>query len=383
MTQRWTVPLCDVVFGEDEKAAVARVLDSGWVTMGPEVEAFEREFAAALGVPHAVAVSSGTAALHLALCAAGIGPGDEAVCPSLTFVATANAILYAGATPRFADIASPDDLTIAPEAARAAVNERTRAMVVMHYGGYPCDVDAIEAIAREHRLVLIEDAAHAPLAAHAGRRLGTIGDLGCFSFFSNKNLTCAEGGMIATSSDEYAARLRRLRSHGMTAPTAARHAGRARTYDVIDLGYNYRLDELRAAIGRVQLAKLAARNARRREIVERYRRDLSAVEEIAIPFREARGDYAYHLFPILVRGDAAGRDRFRAAIEQQGIETSIHYPPVHLTTYYRENVPTARVGLPVTEDAASRLVTLPLYAHLSTDDQQRVVEAVTAAAERL
>lgn len=379
MAGRWKVPFADVVFGDEEKDAVARVLESGWVTMGPEVEAFEREFADALGAPHAVAVSNGTAALHLALRAAGIGPGDEVICPSLTFVATVNAILYTGATPRFADIVSPEDLTVAPASIRAALTDRTRAVMVMHYGGYPCDMEAVGSVARARHLAVIEDAAHAPLATLGGRALGTKGDFGCFSFYSNKNMTCAEGGMVVTSNAESAAKLRLLRSHGMTTPTVARHEGRARTYEIAELGYNYRMDELRAAIGRVQLCKCADNNARRRDIVERYREALAGVRGLTIPFAQARGDFACHLFPVLVDGESADRDGFRAAVERRGIETSVHYPPVHRTAYYREHVASANVRLPVTEDVASRLATLPLYAHLSPGDQQLVIDAVRSA----
>jgi len=383
MGQKWKISFSDIVFGEEEKAAVARVLESGWVTMGPEVEAFEHEFADALGARFAVAVSSGTAALHLALRVAGVGPGDEVICPSLTFVATANAVLYTGATPRFADIASARDLNISPRAIREKVNDRTRAIIVVHYGGYPCDMEAIGEIAREGGLALIEDAAHAPLATAGGRALGTLGDFGCFSFFSNKNMTCAEGGMVVTSDEEKARRLRSLRSHALTASTTERHSGRARTYDVADLGFNYRMDEIRAAIGRVQLRKCAANNARRRRIVERYRAALAGLDGLEIPFGEFRGRPSYHLFPILLAEGAGDRDRFRSEIERRGIETSIHYPPVHLTSYYRRRVPTAAEHLAVTENVASRLVTLPLHPHLSERDAEEVADAVRAALDAI
>ena len=261
----WRVPLMDVSLGPEEIDAVRAVLESGWLSMGPRTKEFEEAWARFLGVPHALAVANGTAALHLACAALGLGPGDEVLCPALTFVATANAILYTGARPVFVDIGGPDDLNLSVADAARKVTSRTRAIMVMHYAGYPCDLDGIRSLAMEHRLKIIEDAAHAPGGTYQGAggagRLGTFGAAGCFSFFANKNLTTGEGGMVATRDPEVAARVRLARSHGMSSMTWDRHRGHSLSYDVTALGYNYRLDEMRAALGLVQLAKLPAANS--------------------------------------------------------------------------------------------------------------------------
>jgi len=269
----WKIPLSDIDFTAEESNAVLKVIESGWLTMGAVTQQFEQEFADYAGAKHAIAVANGTAALHLACVVAGIGPGDEVILPSLTFVATANAVRYTGATPVFADIESEKTLNISPDSIEANINERSRAIIVVHYGGYSCDMPAIMDIANKHGLVVIEDAAHAIGSSLEKRMLGTWGQTGCFSFFSNKNMTTGEGGMIVTDNADLAERLRRLRSHGMTSVTWDRHKGHAWSYDVVDLGYNYRLDEIRSALGRVQLSKLDAYNSRRRELTSLSRDD--------------------------------------------------------------------------------------------------------------
>ncbi len=247
----WRVALSDIDFGAEESAAVQQVLESRWLTMGAVTQQFEREFAAYVGASYAIAVTNATAALHLACLAVGLGPGDEAILPSLTFVATANAVRYTGATPVFADVTGEENLNISPWAIEACLSSRTRAILVMHYGGYACDMPAILTLARQHGLAVIEDAAHAVGSELEGRKLGTWGALGCFSFFSNKNMTTGEGGMLVTEDEQMAQEVRRLRSHGMTSLTWDRHKGHAWSYDVEGLGYNYRIDELRSALGRV------------------------------------------------------------------------------------------------------------------------------------
>ncbi len=257
----WKVPLADLNYDEAEEKAVLDVLRSRWLTMGSVTQAFENEFAALLKTRHALAVSNATVALHLACLAVGVGPGDEVIVPSLSFVATANAVLYAGAEVRFADILGPHDLTIDPASVASQITPRTKAIIVMHYGGYPCQMPAILEIARAHGLAVIEDAAHSPGAWLDRRHLGTLGDIGCFSFFSNKNLSTGEGGMLVTDRPELADKLRLMRSHGMTSLTWDRHQGHAYSYDVVELGYNYRIDEIHSALGREQLRKLEAGNA--------------------------------------------------------------------------------------------------------------------------
>jgi len=245
--------------------------------MGPQVAEFEREFASFCGATHAFSVANGTAALHLALLALGCGPGDEVLVPSLNFVAAANTIGHVGATPVFCDITSTEDLTVSPEDLEAAIGSATRAIVVMHYGGHPCQMDEILEIAARRGLSVIEDAAHAPGATYRGRMCGTIGDVGCFSFFSNKNLPVGEGGMVVTNDDALAEKIRLLRSHGMTTLTWDRHRGHAHSYDVVAQGFNYRLDEIRAAIGLVQLRRLERQNADRARVVAFYRDALDKV----------------------------------------------------------------------------------------------------------
>jgi dTDP-4-amino-4,6-dideoxygalactose transaminase len=346
--------------------------------MGPRVAELEAEFAALCNVRNAMAVANGTAALHLALLAVECGPGDEVVLPSLNFVAAANTIVHTGASPVFCDIRGDGDLNLDPADLEAAVGPATKAIVVLHYGGFPCDMDAVLEIAARHDLVVIEDAAHAPGASWNGRACGSLGRIGCFSFFSNKNLPIGEGGMVVTDDDELAARVRLLRSHGMTTLTWDRHRGHASTYDVVTEGFNYRLDELRAAIGLVQLRRLSEANASRRRIAGRYLDALHGVLGIEIPFRspEARAASSHHLAVALMPG-AVDRDAVRARLADQRIQTSLHYPPIHRFSTYAERG--AARQLPRTDVAASRLVTLPLFPHLRDDQVDAVVDGLLAA----
>ncbi|MFY9577991.1 MAG: DegT/DnrJ/EryC1/StrS family aminotransferase [Gaiellaceae bacterium] len=374
--QTWIVPLSDVLVDDEIEQAVTEAVRSGWWSMGPRVGQLELEFAQFCSARHALAVANGTAALHLALLAVGCGPGDEVLLPSLNFVAAANTIRHTGADPVFSDIEGVDDLNVSPVDLEAAIGPRTRAIVVMHYGGYPCRMDAILDLAERHGLTVIEDAAHAPGALWRERRCGTIGSVGCFSFFSNKNLPVGEGGMIVTEDDALAARIRLLRSHGMTTLTWDRHRGHASTYDVVAEGFNYRLDELRAAIALVQLSRLEQQNAARARIVDFYREVLDGRSGMTIPFgREADVTPAHHL-AVLVLPEGHERDEFRAALAERGIQTSVHYPPIHRFSAYR-HLGSSR-SLPVTEAIEPRLVTLPLYPHMSDDEVCAVTEAVVA-----
>jgi len=375
----WRIPLSDIDLGPEEISAVQDVLQSRWLSMGAVTQEFEREFAACIGTQHALAVANGTAALHLACLAVGLGPGDEAIVPSLTFVATANAVRYTGATPVFADVVSQNDLNISPQSLERLLTDRTRAIIVVHYGGYACDMPRIMAFAREHSLFVIEDAAHAVGSDLDGRKLGAWGDVGCFSFFSNKNLTTGEGGMLTTDRDALCEKLRLLRSHGMTTMTWDRHKGHAWSYDVIELGYNYRIDEIRAALGRVQLSKLDRNNARRRRLTQLYRESLQELTpQITVPFADHPGVSSAHLMPILL---PPGIDRvsFMESIKSKGIQTSIHYPPIHKFTSYHSSDNTNNDLLSVTEDVSAREVTLPLYPMLTHNDVIVIVQAVREA----
>jgi dTDP-4-amino-4,6-dideoxygalactose transaminase len=322
-----------------------------------------------------LAVSNATVALHLACLAVGVGPGDEVIAPALTFVASTNAVLYTGAEVRFADINGPQDLNISPEEIEQQITARTKAILVVHYGGYPCQMEAIRAIADRHGLALIEDAAHAPGSSLKGIPLGAWGDVACFSFFSNKNMATGEGGMIVTNRDDLAERIGLLRSHGMTSLTWDRHKGHAYSYDVVDLGYNYRLDEIRSALGLAQLNKLLANNTRRRQLTQNYWQSLEDTP-LGLPFRETAGVSSCHIMPVLLP-EGVERKAFIDHLRADGIQTSIHYPPVHTFTYYRKRFP--EVSLPKTERAADREVTLPLYPGMNAETMDLVVTAVRSA----
>jgi dTDP-4-amino-4,6-dideoxygalactose transaminase len=372
--QGWKIPLSDVALRPELSEAASGVVASGWWSMGPKVAEFEAAFADALETPHALAVANGTAALHLALLALDCGPGDEVVVPSLTFVAAANTIRRVGATPVFCDIVGDGDLNLDPEDLRRAVTPATRAILVLHYGGFACDMASVLDIAGTE-ISVIEDSAHAPGSRWNGRSCGSIGDIGCFSFFANKNLPIGEGGMVTTSDDELAYRTRLLRSHGMTRLTWDRHRGHASTYDVVLPGLNYRLDEIRAAMGLVQLRFLAEENAARARLARRYRDTLNGVNGYAMAFAERLGDEtsAHHLAVALVP-DAASRDQVRSRVAERRIQTSLHYPPIHQFTAYRGGGSSR--PLPRTEDAAARAITLPLFASMTDDQVDLVVDAI-------
>jgi len=408
----WEVPLFDLQFDAAEEEAVLAVLRSGWLTQGERVAQFERAFAERMGSRFACAVSSCTAGLHLAAHALGLGPGDEVILPSLTFVATANTIVQTGATPVFADVESADRPLLDAADVERKLTPRTRAVVAVHYAGHPCNMADLVALMRRHNLRLIEDCAHAPLAEWGGRKVGTFGDAGVFSFFSNKNLSTGEGGMIVTDDPSLAERFALLRSHGMTHQTLDRHKGHAFGYDVVDLGFNYRFDEIRAAIGMVQLAKLESNTARRAECAARYRDLLREIEWIQIPFAgqpvaSSESDLSdqsdpsdpsdlsdlsdrsdspvphqsvHHIFPIVLLDGAPPRDRLMRFLRDHGIQTSIHFRPVHDFSFYRRCFPTPDDALPVTSALAPRLLTLPLYPTLTPAQQDKVVSTLGAAA---
>jgi dTDP-4-amino-4,6-dideoxygalactose transaminase len=372
----WRIPLSDIDFDNDEMVAVEQVLKSRWLTMGRVTQEFEFAFAGYTGAKHALAVSNATAALHMACMAIGLKPGDEVIVPSLTFVASANSIRYTGATPVFADIVSQDDLNISPDAIESLITEKTRAILLVHYGGYACDMPRIMELARKHSLKIIEDAAHAAGAWLSGRHLGTWGDIGCFSFFSNKNMTTGEGGMVITNDDSLYEKLNLLRSHGMTSLTWDRHKGHAWSYDVVDLGYNYRIDEIRAALGSVQLKKLDRNNALRRHLTQVYRKALGEIDQITVPFSVHPGTTAAHIMPVLLPVGLS-RVHFMEQMKAQGIQTSIHYPPIHKFTSYQEfDGEETSKKLSITEDVAAREVTLPLYPAMTDQQATLVVEAI-------
>jgi dTDP-4-amino-4,6-dideoxygalactose transaminase len=369
------IPLFDLRLEPMDIDAVTDTLRSGWLTMGPRTEAFERAFAEHLGARHAVALSSCTAALHLAYKAVGVGPGDEVIVPSFTFVATANAVLYCGARPVFADIVGPEDPSIDPVDVARRITPRTRAVSVVHFAGYPAATGLLAELCRDRGLALIEDAAHAPSADLAGKKLGTFGAAGAFSLFSNKVLAVGEGGLLVTDEDEIAARVRRLRSHAMTSMTWDRHRGHADSYDVVDIGFNYRIDEPRAALALARLPRLEADIARRRELTRAYRARLADVGDILLPYTDQQvACSSCYVMPLMLKRPEIRPGLRRLLRDEHGVQTSVLYPAIHEFSVYRARFP--RVSLPRTERAARCELTIPLYPHMTDAEQDRVVEAL-------
>jgi dTDP-4-amino-4,6-dideoxygalactose transaminase len=369
------VPLFDLNYDEREENAVREVFKRKWLSIGPECEAFEDEFSAALDVSHALTVVNCTAALHIAMLLLNIGEGDEVILPSLTFVATANAVRYVGATPVFADVISVDDLTVDVADIERCITTKTKAIMVMHYGGHACEMQEICDLAQKHGIKIIEDACHAPLATYKGKAMGAWGDVGCFSFFSNKNISAGEGGMIVMKDQELYDRAKLMRSHGMTSLSYQRSKGHSTGYDVVGIGYNYRMDDIHAALGRVQLSKLPDDIVARKAYSEQYHDRLREVDDITLPFSNVRGTSSYYIFPCFVDGGFERRDVIRAFLKDNGIMTSMHYPPAHYFSAYQGF---AR-DLPVTERAANGLITLPLYGHMGRNAVDYVCDKLIEA----
>ncbi len=375
--RRELLPYARQRIDDEDVAAVVAVLRSDFLTTGPEVAAFEADFAAAVGARFAVAVSSGTAALHAAAFAAGIAPGDEAIVPALTFCATANCVVYQGGTPRFTDVRD-DTLNLDPAGVEALLGPRTRALFAVDYAGHPAELDALRRLARERGLVLVDDASHAVGARLAGRPLGSLADLTTFSFHPAKHMTTFEGGMVTTDDPELERRLRRFRTHGIESdPNARREAGEW-TYAMTELGYNYRLSDVACALGRSQLRKLDANLARRRAVAARYLDALADLPGLRLPTVLPDAEPAWHLFPIRIVADAVKADRrevFRA-LRAEGLAVNVHYIPVHLFPYYREHYGTGRGLCPVAETAYDALISLPLFHGMSDADADDVIAAV-------
>jgi dTDP-4-amino-4,6-dideoxygalactose transaminase len=372
---KWRYPLSDIDVGKEEEREVLRVLRSKWLSTGPVTEKFEKTFAEYLGGGYAVAVSNGTAALHLALACLNVKKGDEVILPSLTFVATANTVLYTGARPVFADIQGAGDLNISPEEIKKKITKRTRAILVMHYGGYPCDMKSIMEIAKKHGLYVVEDAAHAPGAEYRGRKCGTLGALGCFSFFSNKNLVTGEGGMIFTRNRTWGDKVRSMRSHGMKALSWDKYRGHLSSYDIDELGYNYRTTEVQSALGLVQLGKMDRNNQKREKLVETYRKELQETKGLSLPFSQWGDRPSYHLFSILT-APSVKREKVMEGLRRHGIQTSIHYPPIHLFSLYRKSFGYREGMLPRTEEVSQRVITLPLHPLMNVRDVKWIAEKV-------
>jgi dTDP-4-amino-4,6-dideoxygalactose transaminase len=362
--------------GQREVAEVVATLESGWLSTGPRVQQFERAFAEYVGASHAVAVNSGTAALHLSLLAAGIGAADEVITTPLTFCATANVVVHVGATPRFADI-DPDSWNLSPEAAAATITVRTRALLPVHYAGRPADTTAWRALATAHGCVLIEDAAHCVEGRSAGEKIGVTGDLTCFSFYATKNLTTGEGGMLTTEREDWASFARVASLHGISRNGWARSTNGSADYDVIMPGYKYNMMDLQAAIGLHQLASLETRLQRRETIWRAYDealRGFAVTRPAAVP----DGDrHARHLYTVLIDPDSGWkRDELVAALHAEGISTSVHFKALHLQPYYAERFRLRHGMFPVAERVSERTLSLPLSSAMTDEQVDRVVSVL-------
>ena len=374
----WKVQLFQTNFDDLERAAAEDVVRSGWLTMGARVAEFEQKFGALLEAEGAcVATTNCTASLHMALLALDVGRGDEVVIPALTFVADANVVHMVGARPVLADCATLDDWNVSAATIERCLSPRTKAVMVLHFAGFPCDMAPIVALCRERGVALIEDVAHAPGASIDSKACGTFGDISCFSFFSNKNLSVGEGGMVVAKDRRLYERLRGLRSHGMTTLTLDRHHGRAVTYDVLAPGLNYRMDEIRAAIGLVQLGKLANGNKRRGDLTSRYRTRLSG-STVQMPFASlpTSAHPAYHILPVLLP-DACDRLEVIEKLKAKGVQSSIHYPPFWGFTGYQGMF--RPEDTPVAAEINPRELTLPLYPTLLDDEVDFVTDTLLEA----
>lgn len=376
----WKVPFFDLQLGIEEKNAVLSVLDSNWLTAGPRISEFEDKFSNAIGEgTYSVAVSSATAALHLSLIALNIGPGDEVIVPSLTFVACANVIKYVGAIPVFADISSSSDWNISLADVKNKITSNTKAIMAVHFAGYPCDLDGLQKLACSQNIHLIEDCSHAPFAKYQNKPVGTFGAIGCFSFFSNKNMTTGEGGMVLTKSKEIWDRIRVLRSHGISSSTYQRFKGHSYDYDVSAIGYNYRLDEIRAAIGIEQLKKVHCYQEIRRHLTFTYKELIKhLLPSVIVPFANHSGDSAFHIFPILLPLNLSKRDHVIKLMAEAGIQCSMHYRPIHTFTAYKG----VKAFVPVTDSISDSILTLPLFPGLKEGQIGTVVSALSDCIEK-
>lgn len=379
----WNIQLFELNFDDREEQAVLEVLKSRWITMGDKTKGFEEKFGAYIGCHNLpTAVANCTAALHMALLALNIKEEDEVIISGLTFIADANVVKMTGAKPVLADVGSIDDWNVSAETIEKRITSRTKAIMIVHYGGVPCDMDEITALCKSKNIPLIEDVAHAPGATFKGVKCGNFGDVSAFSFFTNKNLSVGEGGMVIAKTEELNQKIKFLRSHGMSTLTLDRHKGRAITYDVLQPGLNYRMDEMRAALGLVQLEKLEEANLNRKKLTEHYHKRLEGVREVHIPFKRLTNKTsAYHIYPVLL-SERVNREMVFNSLKDKGIQASIHYPSIKSFTAYREELKDYNV--PNCDIISQHELTLPLYPTLTTKQVDLVVENLkTALKEQL
>ena len=376
----YKIPLFNLNFDDREAQAAYDTIKSGWISTGPKNAELEEMFAKMLGAKYAVSLTNCTDGLHLCCIICGFGPGDEVLCPSLTFAASANCIRYTGATPVFCDIVGPEHINIDPKEIEKKITPRTKGIVVVHMAGFPAKMDEIMAIAKKHNLKVVEDACHGPLSEYKGKKLGTIGDCSAFSFFSNKNISTGEGGMFVTNNEEYAAKARLLRSHGMSTMSYQRATGHATEYDITELGYNYRMDDIRAAIAIEQLKKLPGDLETRLAVRKQYVDRLSKVDELVIPFADNTEFVSNYIFPVVLKhGNKERRNKIREYIHAAGIQTSVHYPAIHHFSIYKDY----GAVLPQTDYVTDCEITLPMYAALTPEQVDFICDTVEKAVNEI
>ena len=376
----YNIPLFNLNFDDREAQAAYDTIRSGWISTGPKNAELEEMFAKLLGAKYAVSMTNCTDALHLSCIICGFGPGDEVLCPSLTFAASANCIRYTGATPVFCDIVGPEHINIDPKDIEKKITPKTKGIVVVHMAGFPAKMDEIMAIAKKHNLKVVEDACHGPLSEYKGKKLGTIGDCSAFSFFSNKNISTGEGGMFVTNNEEYAAKARLLRSHGMSTMSYQRATGHATEYDITELGYNYRMDDIRAAIAIEQLKKLPEDLHKRLKVRKQYVDRLSKVEGIVVPFADNKEFVSNYIMPVvLLNSTKERRNKIREFIHAVGIQTSVHYPAIHRFSIYKDY----GAVLPQTEYVTDNEFTLPMYAALTPEQVDFICDTVEKAVNEI
>ncbi len=367
------IPVLQPSIGQEEIDAVTEVLRSGWLGLGPKTEQFEQQFAGFVGSRFAVALNSGTAALHLAMDILGIGPGDEVIVPSITFISTVHAVSYVGATPVFADI-ERDTMNLSVEDIERKITNKTKAIIVVHMAGHPCDMDAVHELAQSKGIKVVEDAAHACGAIYKGKRIGSISDMTCFSFHAVKNLTSGEGGAITCKAEWMNRKLREKRWVGISRDTWIRSSHEkvyAWQYFVDQVGYKYHMNDLQAAIGLVQLNKLERLNERRREIAERYGAELKDLDWIELPQERSYGLSSWHLYQIKFAHESL-RDRMISHLQEQNIATGVHYYPCHLHPSYIH----LKATVPISSEIWKRILTLPIHPNITDEDLDRILQRI-------
>lgn len=371
------LPYSRQLVDKDDRESVMEILKSDWLTTGPKVSEFEKEFASFVGANDAIAVSNGTAALHAAMFAAGISKGDEVIVPAMTFAATANAIVFQGGTPVFVDV-KPDSLLIDPKKVEEAITKKTKAIVAVDYTGQPCDYEALSSIAEKNQLTLIADACHALCGMNQGQSVGTLANLNTFSFHAVKPLATGEGGMITTNNPHYPKVMREFRNHCITSDHRERQEAGSWFYEVDQLGYNYRLTDFQCALGMSQLKKVPAWTSRRQEIAQIYNKAFASLAEVTPLKVREDVSHAYHLYVIKLELDSlrVNRDEIFKALRAENIGVNVHYIPVHLHPFYVNNYGTKEGQCPNAEDAYEQIISLPMFAGMRSDDVKDVVTAV-------